>query len=88
MKASQHRVTGLDLLKLLCDGDQSAENLGATLWPDKIGYGPARGGPGSCAVSASYLLGKLRKRQLVGQDFKRHRWYITDAGRKHLETQC
>ena len=40
----------------------SAAELGGRLWPHLDGRGPARGGPSSCAVAASYALGKLRQR--------------------------
>lgn len=44
-----------------------AEDLGGRLWPHLDGRGPSRGGPSSCAVAATYMLGKLRRRGEVEQ---------------------
>jgi len=44
-----------------------AESLGGDLWPHLDGRGPSRSGPSSCAVAATYMLGRLRARGQVEQ---------------------
>lgn len=91
MKKSEHKTTMLDVLRFISQPNpitslrHSAANIGEYFWPDKASHGPSRGGPSSCAVSASYLLGKLRKRKLAEKDFKTGNWSITTEGRKFLE---
>lgn len=90
MKRSEYKVTTLDVLRVLADGPQFAENVGAACWPDKIGFGPSRGGPASVAVSASYMLGRLRKSGLVEQSLDRRvsnyaRWSLTTKGQEYLQ---
>lgn len=87
MKASEHKVTMLDVLTLLAVGPKTAQEIGEECWPDKVGFGSPNGGPSSVAVSASYMLGKLSKRVLVHQSNYRsnyRRWHLTNKGERYL----
>lgn len=89
MKATEHKATFDDCLAYLSlNGPSFAEEIGAHLWPDKVGYGPARGGPPSCAVAASWMLGKMRRAGLVetyqAKRTNYRKWVITVKGEERL----
>ena len=84
MKKTSHRTNEREVLMFLNqNGQVSADQIGAHFWPDKTGYGPSRGGPGSHAVAAAWMLGKMRRKGLVFQN--RHgQWEVTEAGRQAI----
>lgn len=89
MKSTEHKTTMLDVMRFLLDGPQYADDIGAHFWPDKIGYGPARGGPSSCAVAATWLLSRMHHKGLVEkqrfEDLPNYRkWFLTDKGHEQL----
>jgi len=89
MKASEHKTTMRDVMLFLLDGPKLAEVIGEHFWPDKVGFGPPRGGPPSVAVSAAYLLGRMRVRGYVDKRLDQResnyaKWFLTDRGHQYL----
>lgn len=84
MKPTEYKTTMRDVATFLLDGPRLAHDIGAHFWPDKCGYGPSHGGPSAVAVSASYLLGRMRIRGFVEQSWPDRRWYLTDEGHAFL----
>lgn len=64
------KVTFDDVLKAMPLGDSiTAQKLAHELCPGLEGLAKSHGGPGRGAVKVSYLLGRLKKKQLVGSHF-------------------